>query len=182
MPLKKDTSTSKPATKPAAEKTHADQTNEAANKPPVELVGDNKDLDPLSPEGQAWILEQDRLKQQQSDQDRVTEQQLEQKRRDDERLEREGKEAQAKLDRQAELDAQAKLDDELAKAQEQEHKGAPKPGRYAATKSRLRDPISGKSFLVSKSTIVKKADITKWFIKQYEAHLLTEFDEAEEEE
>lgn len=194
MPLK----TTKPAAaakENQADDSQKDQANEApANKSQVVLVGPNKDLDPASPEGVQWLADENA---------RIA--QEEQKRKDDEETERKllaqeeiALEAQRKeQERQAEQERQEEarkkreqqaLDDEAAAKQIEDAltaelgKGAPKPGRYAAVKSRLRDPISGKAFLVGQSTIVKKADITKWFVKQLEAKLLTSFDEAEEDE
>ncbi len=174
--------------------TAADENANAGDNQNVELVGPNKDLDPASPEGAQWIADentrlaaeaQTRKDDEEIERKRLAQEELdiENKRKEQEAAdlktrqadEKKKREDQAALDEQALKDAEAAKDKDLGK-------GAPKPGRYAAVKSRLRDPISGKSFLVGQSTIVKKADITKWFVKQLDAKLLTPFDEAEEEE
>lgn len=192
MPLKKNDTKAPAPAKDAAKAPEAKQGTEenqnaaAAVKkddaPAKLMVGDNLDLDPDSAEGQAWVTEQARRQKALDDQKVLDELALDQKRQDDERTDREAKANKAKDERREQLQREADLQKDLDVANEKELKDAPKPGRYAAVKSRLRDPISGKSFLVSKSTIVKKGDMTKWFIKQYEAGLLAEFDEAEEEE
>lgn len=186
MPLKNTSTKSKGA---AADQTGDDNTNQS-----VELVGPKKDLDPNSPEGAQWIADENariaqeaetRKSDEEAERKRLAQQEidLETQRKEDEAKELTRKQAEEKKKRedQAALDEQARKDSDAAKDKDL-GKGAPKPGRYAAVKSRLRDPISGKSFLVGQSTIVKKADITKWFVKQLDAQLLTPFDEAEEEE
>lgn len=181
-----ETPADKDAKDPNAAKETGDNPNSNANQesqaPAKVLVGDKQDLDPDSEEGQAWIVQQARRQKALDEQKLLDEQALEQKRREDEEAELKKQQDAAREEREQQARDQEALEAELAKKQDTELKNAPKPGRYAAVKSRLRDPISGKSFLTSQSTIVKKADITKWFIKQYEANLLTEFDEAEEEE
>lgn len=90
--------------------------------------------------------------------------------------------AKSDADTKAKADAKAKAEAaELRKAQEARDSELPPAGRYSAVKSRLRDPISGKSFLVGQSTVVKKAEISKWFVTQLNAGLLAPFDEAAEE-
>lgn len=186
MPLKTTKATA------VAKDSNAGDSNKSDSN--VVLVGPNKDLDPASPEGVQWLADENaRLAQE------------EQKRKDDEETERK-RLAQEELDLEARRQEQERKDEEErqdAARKEREKKaleeaeaaglveaakdaelgkGSPKPGRYASVKSRLRDPISGKTFLVGQSTIIKKADITKWFVKQLEASLLTPFDEAEEDE
>ena len=197
MPLKttKPAAAAKESQADDSQKDQKDQANAApADKSQVVLVGPNKDLDPTSPEGVQWIAdenariaqeEQKRKDDEELERKRLAQQEieLENKRKEDEatELRRQQEEGKKKRDDQAALDEAARKEAEAAQDKDL-GKNAPKAGRYASVKSRLRDPISGKSFLVGQSTIVKKADITKWFAKQLEAGLLAPFDEAEDEE
>jgi hypothetical protein len=80
---------------------------------------------------------------------------------------------------QAKPAEQAKQADQAEAAEVK--KALPKAGRFAAVKSRLRDPQTGLGFLVGgDGTRVNKDNMGKWFLTQLEAGLLIRVEEGEE--